>query len=249
MTIHLLASSNAAYANRITAWLDAAETYAAPHLRPTLVCVGPGWEWVDGLLRDYRGVWFARLDRAQCATPVPLDHVQSGDFLHVLEAPDDDVVVFTDGDAYLQRPLTADEAGWLADWPAGTVGVSWNAGPGDTLASEAARLRPVGDAYLAAGFDLGLPVYNLGVMVARVADWRRWHAAYAALFPRVAPLFDHHARQQWGLCAAIPAAGLTPTVLPYTTHLHGHYPTPEGVGRERGRVTYQGQVVAFRHYL
>lgn len=249
MTIHLLASSNLAYANRITAWLDAVEAHAAPAMRPTLICVGPTWDWVDGLLREYRGVGFVRLDRADCATPVPLDHVQSGDFLQALPVADDDVVVFTDGDAYLQRPLTADEAGWLADWPRGTVGLAYNAGPGDTLASEAARLRPRGEAYLSAGFDLAAPVYNLGVMVARGADWRRWHAAYAAIHPRVAPLFDHHAHQQWGLCAALAPAGLTAQVLPYTMHLHGHYPAPSGVGRERGRVTFDGQVVAFRHYL
>ena len=153
-------------------------------------------------------------------------------------------------DAYLQRPLTADERGMLADWPADVVGLAYNAGPDDTLATEGQRLRSQADP-TARGFDTALPVFNLGVIVCRAAAYRRWHDAYASLLPRLEGLFRHHAHQQWGLCAALPAAGLRAAVPPPSVHIHGHYPPPPGVSvaRERGRVTANGAVVLFRHYL
>lgn len=245
--IHLIASSNFAYANRITAWLDAADAYGAG-LRVTLACVEPG-DWSAALAADYPRLHILGVERAALAFPPPLDHLQAGGFLAALGAAPDDTIVFTDGDAYLQRPLADEEVAALEGWSYGTLGLSYNAGPGDCLASEAARLRPIGDAYLSAGFDLGLPLYNLGVIVARARDYARWHEAYREIRPRVEPLFRHHAAQQWGLCAAIPAAGLSVTVLPYSFHLHGHYPAPDGTGRDRGRVTWRGHTVAFRHYI
>lgn len=252
MTIHLIASSNLAYANRITGWLDAATAYGPPDLAVTLAAVveDGGEPWADALARDYPGARVLPVGRGALAFAPPLDHLQAGGFLPALRPADDDVIVFTDGDAYLQRPLTADERGMLADWPADVVGLAYNAGPDDTLATEGQRLRPQADP-ADRGFDTALPVYNLGVIVCRAAAYRRWHDAYATLRPRLEGLFKHHAHQQWGLCAALPAAGLRAAVLPPSVHIHGHYPPPPGVSvaRERGRVTANGAVVLFRHYL
>lgn len=251
MTIHLIASANAHYANRITAWLDAACAYA-DGWRTELACVLGATEsldWVQGLRESYPGVVLARITREALPFVPPLDHLQAGSFISTV-FDDDDLIIFTDGDAYLQRPPTAAEQQMLANWPAGVIGLAYNAGPDDTLATEAARLKPRTDV-AEAGFDLSLPIYNLGVIVARAGDYRRWLAAYVPIQPRVAALFDHHAHQQWGLCAAIPDAGLRVSVLPATLHTHGHYPPPPGVtlGRERGRITANGEIVLFRHHL
>lgn len=251
--IHLIASANAHYANRITAWLDAACEYAQGW-RVMLACVGAkavgDIEWSDALAADYPDAKFPIFMRQDLPFHPPLDHLQAGLFLRPSLFNDDDLIIFTDGDAYLQRPPTAAEQQMLANWPAGVIGLAYNAGPDDTLATEAARLKPRADV-AEAGFDLSLPVYNLGVIVARAGDYRRWLAAYVPIQPRVAALFDHHAHQQWGLCAAIPDAGLTVSVLPATLHSHGHYPPPPGVtlGRERGRITANGEIVLFRHHL
>ena len=134
----------------------------------------------------------------------------------------------------------------LENWLQGTIGLSYNDGPGDTLGTEAPRLKPRGDL---SDFDLTKPVWNLGVIVARAGDYRRWLANYVTIQPRMASLFDHHASQQWGLCAALD--GLSVNVLPATFHAHGHYPPAPGVelGRSRGRITANGEVVLFRHHL
>lgn len=257
--IHLIASANAHYANRITAWLDAACEYAQGW-RVTLAAVvgaGEDMRWLGAIIRDTPDAAVVDIDRAALPFLPPLDHLQAGGFLDAqpltndaYAIADDDLIIFTDGDAYLQRPPTAAEQQMLANWPTGVIGLAYNAGPDDTLATEAARLKPRTDV-AEAGFDLSLPIYNLGVIVARAGDYRRWLAAYVPIQPRVAALFDHHAHQQWGLCAAIPDAGLRVSVLPATLHTHGHYPPPPGVtlGRERGRITANGEIVLFRHHL
>lgn len=250
--IFLTASANAHYANRITAWLDAATTYAPRDWRARLACVTDGGEepWVADARRDYPGALVHIVDRARLPFQPPLDHLQAGGFLDPAIDRDDDLIIFTDGDAYLQRPPTEAERTTLAAWPQGVVGLGYNDGPHDTLATEAARLVPQGEAH-DRGFDLRLPIYNLGVIVCRVASYRRWLSAYEAIRPRTAGLFKHHAAQQWGLCAALPEAGLRVEPLPEVFHAHGHYPPQPGVvrGRERGRITINGEVALFRHHL
>lgn len=244
MTIHLIASSNAAYANRITAWLDAAQAYAPWHV--CLACVlsdGEDGAWHDRIFVDYPQAMPFIVSREALPFLPPLDHLQAGGFLEPW-IQDDDVVVFTDGDAYMQRPPTEAEQQMLEAWPAGVVGLSYNDGPEDTLGTEASRLKPQGDLD---DFDLTLPIFNLGVIVARAGTYRRWLARYVAIQPQIDARFAHHARQQWGLCAVLERV----QVLPATFHAHGHYPAPPGVtlGRERGRITANGEVVLFRHHL
>lgn len=265
--IHLLASANHAYAERIRGWLDHATAHAGEHITVGLCCVvgrDEPLDWVERLEQDYPNAAMMVIAREQLSFQPPLDHLQAGGFLPLKRGiADTDLIIFTDGDALLQRPFTDEEMTKLKEWPARTVGLSYNAGPDDTLGAEATRLgtahlpqdekeaarkRVLTDA-LARGFDLDLPVYNLGVIVCRAKDYQLWHAAYINQLPCLQGLFTHHAHQQWGLCAALKGAGLKVEVLPYSFHLHGHYPTPEGTGREKGRITYGGQPVAFRHHL
>lgn len=249
MTIHLVASSNADYANRITAWLDAACEYAG-EWRITLACVEAErgeTSWAYGVTDPYPNAAMLTYVREFLPFQPPLDHLQAGLFLSARERfQDSDLIIFTDGDAYLQRPPTEAEQAMLASWPQGTIGLSYNDGPADTLGTEAPRLKPRADL---SDFDLTLPIYNLGVIVARAGTYRRWLASYAAIQPRMASLFDHHASQQWGLCAALD--GLSVRVLPATFHAHGHYPPAPGItlDRSRGRITANGEVVLFRHHL
>lgn len=250
MTTYLIASANAAYANRITAWLDYATAHAPEDWRIVLACVEMG-NWQHALANEYPSVTFISVTRVALPFIPPLDHLQAGGFLDAIpHLADDDLILFTDGDAYLQRAPTPDEAEWFADWPADAIGLGYNDGPQDTLGTEAARLRPTGDP-ADLGFDLGLPVFNLGVIVARAAAYRRWLACYVPIEADVRRMFNHHAAQQWGLCAALPATGLRTIVVPATIHAHGHYPLPFGqtLGRAQGRITVDGTVALFRHHL
>lgn len=265
--IHLLASANHAYAERIRGWLDHATTYANEGISVGLCCVvgqGESIEWVERLEQDYPNAAMLLIAREQLAFLPPLDHLQAGGFLALKKGiADKDTVIFTDGDALLQRAFTDEEMAKLGNWPARTVGLSYNAGPDDTLGAEATRLgtahlpqeekeearKKVLTEALARGLNLDLPVYNLGVIVCRAGDYRRWYDMYIKKQLQLHNLFTHHAHQQWGLCAVLPDTELSVSILPYSFHLHGHYPTPEGTGRSKGRITYQDNVVAFRHHL
>lgn len=265
--IHLLASANHAYAERIRGWLDHATTYANKEISVELCCVvgrGESIEWVEKLEQDYPNAAMLLIAREQLDFLPPLDHLQAGGFLTLKKGiADNDTVIFTDGDAFLQRPFTDEEMARLQAWPARTAGLSYNAGPDDTLGSEGTRLgtahlpneekeggrKKVLTEAIGRGFDLDLPVYNLGVIVCLAGNYRQWYTVYNWGLSKLQGLFTHHAHQQWGLCAALKGAGLKVEVLPYSFHLHGHYPTPEGTGRSKGRIAYQGGVVAFRHHL
>lgn len=169
--------------------------------------------------------------------------IQHGNFLPALGAPPDAVIVCTDADIVMQRPLTAAECQWLHDWPAGAVGIGPNAWAGDTLADEATRIQPrVPIAELAARFWPGRPAPlcgNAGVLVARAATWYELWTRYLALFPVTRALFDHIAVQQWTINLAIES--MQRIVLPLSFHAHRHYGHPtgcttdvDGVGRCQG---------------
>src|SRR5690242_10400744 len=97
--IHLIASANAAYAERIRGWLDHATAYAE---RVTLACVGPTDDepWVSDLALAYPSASFLSIAHGELAFEPPLDHLQAGGFLWPVFA-DDDLIIFTDGDALL----------------------------------------------------------------------------------------------------------------------------------------------------
>ncbi|MBI4601303.1 MAG: hypothetical protein HY721_05000 [Planctomycetes bacterium] len=180
--------------------------------------------------------------------------VQHGAFLEVIPGTERDVVVFTDGDMVLQRPASPAELEFLRTLGDGVVGVSYNAGPEDTLLSEAGRLlAQVPLEALTEGVLGGrrqLPVYNTGVIVARRGTYRGLHEAYMARWEEVGGFFRHYARQQWLLSLVLGTGGFRPVVLPYTFHLHGCYALPPGARFDReGYATYEGERVLFRHHL
>ncbi len=180
--------------------------------------------------------------------------VQHGAFLEAIPGGDDDVIVFTDGDMVLQRGVSLSELEFLRTLGDGVVGVSYNAGPSDTLLVEAIRLgprtAPEPIVKRLVGGDPQLPVYNTGVIAARRGTYRRLYEAYLARWAEVDGLFYHYARQQWLLSLLLGTEGFTPLVLPYTFHLHGCYPLPSGSAFDAlGRVTYEGEVVLLRHHL
>lgn len=178
--------------------------------------------------------------------------VQHGSWLPYVDGPDDEVVIFTDGDIEMQRrPLEA-EIEWLATLPANTVTCGWNSGPDETLAIEGARLFPkLGAAGIAANFGPvdTLPCYNIGVIAMRRATWRTVYARYMANWPLVCETFAHGARQQWLMSWVFSALGLRVENMPYIVHTHGCYKLPDGARFNGGVLEYHGVPVLFRHHV
>jgi hypothetical protein len=178
--------------------------------------------------------------------------IQHGNFLPYLPGDgDDDVIIVTDGDVRMQRPISDTERGWLEAWPEGLIGIGPNNGPDDTLSSEAARIRPLLPiATLAHRFypDPERPPLcgNAGVLVARRSTWWAFWAAYLRLWLRTAPEFAHIAVQQWTINLTI-ERHFSRAVLPLSFHSHGHYGNWMGVEGWGDVVTLEGSPVLFNH--
>lgn len=192
------------------------------------------------------------------AIPLPADRalghtgiwcVQQGCHLEVLDAADDDVVIFTDGDIQLQRGPNEDELAWMRAIPRDTFALGWNAGPHDTLAHEAHRLALSGEGRALFQDALTAPIYNCGVMITRVASYRALYQEYLKLYPSYLPHTIHYAATQFLLCAIIARQGWRVWQLPYSVHTHGCFGVPEGV-EEGGDASLwvDGAPVLFRHH-
>jgi len=239
-------SSNERYLPRIRPYLESLNANSqCGGVLVTVDCDAPA-EYRVGLDR----IEFVRFDRELMSIPAPLDHLQNGDFLKVVSGDDNEVIIFTDGDVIIQRPFTPNELSLLHGWPAGKVGLVWNAGQYDTLFTEAPRLGP--RRYIQpeeADQWEKITCYNFGVIVARRLTWRTLNAQYIKVWPWVDELFSHYAKQQWGLCYALTTDGIGPRLLPHTFHMHGCYPLPAGGELRPDGAYYTGQKVLFRHHL
>ncbi len=250
--IILATGANARYLPRILAYLQSIEKHGEG-FETYLVCVGCPADRLPDLGLGHIQVVALAGERA-IGQPGN-DCVQHGAFLEAIPGSDDDLVVFTDGDMVLQRLVSLSELELLRALGDGVVGVSYNAGPNDTLLLEAERLGPRTRVEVLVKNLLGgnpeLPVYNTGVIAARRGTYRRLYEEYIARWAEFGQIFSHYARQQWLLSALIGTEGFIPLVLPYTFHMHGCYPLPPGaeIDSTRGWVTYGGELVLFRHHL
>ena len=161
--------------------------------------------------------------------------------------PDDvtGTIVYCDADMVMQRPPTDDELAMLGALPEGTLMVGPNNGYGDTLWNEAERLGPrvpMRPEWRAA------PIYNTGVLAAKRDTFAALSEAHIRQWPEVGTWFGHRARHQWCVCYVM-AQGFEVRWMPYSIHLHGHYPLPPGVTRDNGTVCYDSEPVLIRHRL
>lgn len=244
--MRLITAANERYFGRIQPYLD---SLARHGLETVLVCVG-GELYDPGL----PGVTAVRLDRAgNHGAPAETESPQHGAWLSVVDGPDDEVLLFTDGDIILQRPLTAAETGWLDGLADDEIVVGVNSGPAETLAVEYRRLQPRWPLdQLAAAFGTGVytwPSYNIGVMAARRRLYREIYTAYMARWDTVTAALGHAARQQWLVNYTVTALGRRFVVAPFSFHANGHYGVPPGVRYEGEQVFYGEHLTAFRHKL
>lgn len=235
-----------------------------PHLKPYLESLDARWPWpaLTALVVDARadvtlppalvvpGIAY-KLVEPQPGAPEGTASLQHGAFERFTPGHAGDLLLYTDGDIRLQRSPNDAEAALIAQLPDDEVLVGYNSSPYETLALEATRLHPRFDP--ATVFDGRLlaqgSCWNIGVIGARRATWRKIHARYMELWPTATRLFAHRARQQWLVCYVIEELGLLPRPLPYTFHMHGCYPLPVGGEVRDGLATYEGRPVLFRHHI
>jgi hypothetical protein len=171
------------------------------------------------------------------------------DFLDANTA-DNDVIVFTDGDMFLQRNLTGEEEFFLRSFKDGDVYVGYNSSPIDTLLDEYRRLA--GPAEMSEPFNIDLSsikVYNTGVLAMNKKTWKKLYSEYIKLFDIIDLMFDHYAKQQWLISFIIGTMNEFNIIeMPYDIHNHTHYKSPEGTKiDEKGIVTFNDNVVLFKH--
>jgi len=241
--------ATANYLARALPWIERVDRHSVGH--NFFLCVD--FDPPEELALRYPNVRFVRFDMASDRAPNPNFCLQHGSFLDAAGAEQDDVVVFTDGDAFLQRPFTEAEIAWLGGVPRDVVALQWNAGLADNLFFEAQRIDPRTPLEEMDEVTLrvweALPCYNTGVFVARGGTYRRVYAEYCRRHDAIVAAFGHYARQQWLLSYVVGVCGFSVWRLPVSFHAHGHYGMPEGCREEDGMILFRDEPVAFRHML
>lgn len=175
-----------------------------------------------------------------------------GRFLDALPPlPDDETVVFADVDAHVQRDFLPSELD-----PGDDVALGWNKSP-TQKADEEFRLLQTSGCVSVYGVNKALetdissvPVYNFGLVSAKVKTWKRLREAYRPILRdgyAFVPRSSHY--MQFFLCVALHKAGIPVRSLGYETHSHGHFgPSPDQEIKD-GRLYYRGELVMFAHLL
>lgn len=248
MTVYLVTSSDARYWQAARPYYESLARELNDTIYPLIFAVGCAPPpWLCGELE----LPAQSISHAANAGASALASISHGSFLPFLPTRNPaDVIIFTDSDMMLQRPLHVDEMRLFQRLPAGAVCGAWNAGPGDTLADEARRLRPTrGREAIERDFPgFGpIPCYNGGLLIARRPAWERLRREYMARWQQAAETFNHPSWIQWLINYAIHAAGLERITLTPDWHCHFHYGVPSGVSRRGGLAYYEGRPVLWTH--
>ena len=244
LMIRIVTGCNEGYYPRMAGWLDSLA--AVGNIPYTLVKVG--WDQPSG--RQIDEVCLPR--NLNNGAPSTTESIQHGSFLQVVDGPEDELVIYCDGDMVLQRPFTADERGWLEDFGPRTV----SAGPNryrESMQDELDLLQVlVSMDELLGRFPGAIDEWlmlNVGVVAMRRAAWRELYQAYMERWESVTQAMSHQARQQWLICYLIYALGMELRIMPYAMHSHGHFgPHPE-VEKHGEDVVVNGKLAAIRHHL
>jgi hypothetical protein len=195
---------------------------------------------------------------------------QDGKFLDALPLLDaNDVAILADADAVIQRDLNDNERLMLDNLGDG-IAAGWNMKPGQMGKDELGILRLAGGLSPDMGecFDrqlehaavmlrltssdmLACPMYNWGLVAAKVSTWRRLRALYAqhtaGLDPQI--LFEHPTWLQYALCCIVYKHGIPLVPMDYSLHSHQHFPMqPEHHVWER-KLFYKNELVFFAHLV
>lgn len=183
--------------------------------------------------------------------PSETECIQHGSFVNVLDFPDDEIVIYTDGDFFMQRPMDSGEFDFF-NLKKGEAITSWNGSEGETLSIEFDRLSPkVSRDDMTKAWGEGwekLYIFNVGLIVMRFDDWREMYQIYMEHWGTACLCMGHAARQQW-LISWVLNKYFQVKVAPWSIHAHGHFGLKPGMTVENGVAYHNGKVALFKHHL
>jgi len=177
--------------------------------------------------------------------------IQHGSFASLIPGPDNEVLIYTDGDFIMQRAMDDGERKLLAldDWQALT---SWNGGERETLELEAGRLymkTSMDELVEAYGRCIKLrKIYNIGFLAMTRISWIELHKAYLREWERIGGYFSHMARQQWLVSYLLKQLDYDITIAPWSLHAHGHFGLKPGMAYGGHGLYFEGKLALFRHH-
>ena len=183
--------------------------------------------------------------------PPETECIQHGSFLSVMDCPDDEVIIYTDGDMVMQRPLEDDER-TLLELGDNQVCTGYNFGAPSTLRNDGNILGPlIGWDELEARYGEIIHTaqdWNAGWLAMNRRTWKRLHTAYIRDYPAICGVFSHMARQQWLISWEIAALGFEVKIAPWSLHAHGHGGLKPGMQYGSQGLYHEGRLAAFRHH-
>lgn len=242
--MRIVTACNKKYYPRMAGWLDSLEEHC--NVPYTLLKVG--WSTPSG-----RKITETTISREQNeGAPEETESVQHGSFLHVVDGPDEELIMYCDGDMVMQRPFSLQELEWMNNFGMLTASAGWNK-MGEMLTEEAHIIEPrVSMAEVRKRFpgDLdGWEMLNVGVLVMRRSAWRVVYNAYMDRWQQAKATFINKAWQQWLICYVMYAQGLDVQRMPFKIHTHGHYGLNPGVNVIDGKTYTGGHLAAISHHI
>lgn len=239
----IVTGCNEGYLSRITPYLHSLQQYASFPIS----FVGVGFE-----PPAFDGISVVSMSREQNdGAPRETESIQHGSFLSVVKARANDVIMYTDGDFTMQRPMDDSECE-LLNLQHGQVATSWNGGPHETLATEAERLsqrRPYDWLRGQWGEEIYTwPIFNVGCVAMTKKTWQELYSFYMDHWEMAGLSFWHQARQQWLISYAVSKL-FEVKILPWSLHAHGHFGMKPGMEYRPDGVYVDGKKALFRHYL
>jgi hypothetical protein len=180
--------------------------------------------------------------------------LQHGEFLrsqYLLDhLKDNDVIFFTDGDMWLQKPLSHLEKTKYKSFKDFDIYIGYNANPNQKLSEEYHSLQPTG--YISNSISnqnwSNIKCYNTGVIAMNKKTWLFLMDEYCKLFNEVDKMFSHYAKQQWLICYIIGTYKFNIIEMDYDVHNHDHFgPVPGTSVLENNIITYNNNIVLFKH--
>lgn len=238
----LVTGCNERYLPRMAPYLESLRT----HADFPVYLVGVGFEPPEEF-----GLCTLSISQAENrGAPPETESIQHGSFVKPIRHGMAQVMVYTDGDFIMQRPLD-DEERQLLQLKHDQVVTSWNGGPHETLLTEAGRIFQKANSLEMLqiwGQDWqSRPIYNVGLLAMTRQTWVKLYKSYMERWPDACHCFAHQARQQWLISYLL--ADYDVTVAPYHVHTHGHFGLQSGVERRPDGIYADGKKVLFRHFL
>lgn len=174
---------------------------------------------------------------------MPGSIVQAGFFLDHI--PPCRIIVFTDADLIMHRPLENDELAFLSSLKPGQISACYNKHPEQRFAEEEKMLYARGTI---PGYE-DVRVFNTGFVAAPVETYRSVFEKFKELWPVFDATYEHYAKIQLALCTAVHLLGFEWVPTPSHICAHGHFAAAEGIDCHARPPKHNGRVICFDHRI